>query len=58
MPVVNMPERDPVCPHCEVTLSQVAARPLGLPWGAAFLVYCPSCFKTLGVTHRKGNMMG
>jgi uncharacterized protein with PIN domain len=49
---------DPVCPHCNHTLAEVLARRLRHDLGKAYVHYCPSCRKVLGISHRKGFWMG
>lgn len=54
----------PLCPHCAAELREILATTPGVQGSAAFSfgkrhVYaCPSCRKTLGVSHRKGFWMG
>ena len=49
----------PKCPHCEKDLNDVSFSELrGSFWGKRYIYFCPSCRKTLGVSHRKGFWMG
>lgn len=48
----------PVCPHCARPLEEINARQLKHDLGKAYVHFCPSCKKVLGVTHRKGFWMG
>lgn len=62
--VVEDPDLVPQCPHCDTFLTSVRARqlsPTGTPasrFGKRYIYACPSCNKTLGVSHRKGFWMG
>ena len=49
----------PRCPHCEKDIETVAYNELaGAAFGKRYVYFCPSCRKTLGVSHRKGFWMG
>ena len=54
----------PQCPYCDTFLTSVRARqlsPTGISvsrFGKRYIYACPSCNKTLGVSHRKGFWMG
>lgn len=54
----------PLCPYCEATITTIRAKRLhasGAPtlrFGKRYLYACPSCNKSLGITHRKGFWMG
>ena len=49
---------DPICPHCEAPIKTVWFRELSGALGRRYVYFCASCRKTLGVTHRKGFLMG
>lgn len=49
----------PKCPHCERDIETVYYNELtGGMFGKRYIYFCPSCRKTLGVSHRKGFWMG
>lgn len=48
----------PLCPHCSTELQMVLCRELRGVLGKRYIYFCPTCYKTLGVTHRKGFWMG
>lgn len=49
----------PKCPHCKKDVDTVSYRELyGGFWGRRYIYFCPSCLTTLGVSHRKGFVMG
>ena len=48
----------PVCPHCSETLQEVWFRELRGILGKRYVYFCARCRKVLGVTHRKGFLMG
>ncbi len=49
---------NPVCPHCQKEIVELAARRVESTLGVRFLYYCCHCLKVLGVSHRKGFWMG
>jgi hypothetical protein len=49
---------EPICPHCQQQLSTVYFQKLRTTLGRRHIYFCPSCHKTLGVSHRKGFWMG
>jgi len=49
----------PICPHCKKDVDSVSYRELyGGFWGRRYIYFCASCRATLGVSHRKGFIMG
>ena len=48
----------PVCPHCEKVITTIHAQKIKTLLGVRFLYYCGECKKVLGVSHRKGFLMG
>ncbi len=48
----------PVCPHCEVSITNVSFRELRGQMGRRYIYFCSACRKVLGVSHRKGFWMG
>ena len=48
----------PVCPHCSGQLDAVWMRERRGFLGRRYLYFCCHCHKVLGVTHRKGFLMG
>ena len=49
---------DPICPHCETPVTTVWFRELKGIFGRRYLYFCSACRKVLGVSHRKGFLMG
>ena len=49
---------DPVCPHCEDRLRSIRFREIKGIAGRRYVYFCPSCSKVLGISHRKGFLMG
>ncbi len=62
--VVEDPDLVPQCPYCDASLTSVRARRLsstGTPvsrFGKRYVYACPSCNRSLGISHRKGFWMG
>ncbi len=48
----------PVCPHCEKEVTTIHAQKIRTLLGVRFIYYCGECRKVLGVSHRKGFLMG
>lgn len=48
----------PVCPHCSEEISELWYRDLPTTFGRRYLYFCANCRKVIGISHRKGNMMG
>jgi predicted RNA-binding Zn-ribbon protein involved in translation (DUF1610 family) len=51
----------PLCPHCGVELKKLHATKIQCPEGGAklkpyyrYIYFCPSCKKSLGITHTRG----
>jgi len=49
---------DPICPHCETNLKTIWVREVSGFLGRRYVYFCSECKKILGVTHRKGFLMG
>jgi hypothetical protein len=58
IPVTEMPNLDPVCPHCDRGLREIFMRELISALGKRYIYFCNHCTKVLGVSHRKGFWMG
>jgi len=48
----------PVCPHCDVRITELWFRELRSTFGRRYIYFCCKCKKVLGVSHRKGFWMG
>ncbi|MBT8136448.1 MAG: hypothetical protein KJO54_05450 [Gammaproteobacteria bacterium] len=48
----------PLCPHCEKEIDEVWLRELKGVFGRRYIYFCSQCRKALGVSHRKGFIMG
>jgi hypothetical protein len=49
----------PKCPHCKAEIDTVSYNELqGGMFGRRYIYFCGSCRNTLGVSHRKGFLMG
>ena len=48
----------PLCPHCGDEIDKVYGQQIAQGLGKAYLWFCVSCKRTLGVTHRKGFWIG
>jgi hypothetical protein len=51
-------DAQPVCPHCSKDLDTLWFRELRGTLGRRYVYFCPECRKVLGVSHRKGFLMG
>jgi hypothetical protein len=51
-------EVEPLCPHCSEPLQAVWFQQLKSFLGKRYVYFCPTCHKVLGVSHRKGVLMG
>ena len=52
-------EAIPKCPHCKADIEDVSYSELhGGFFGKRYIYFCPSCLYALGVSHRKGFLMG
>ena len=49
---------DPICPHCEEVLREIRFREVSGFLGRRYVYFCSVCRKVLGVSHRKGFLMG
>lgn len=49
---------EPVCPHCSSELRIVWMRELKSVLGKRYVYFCSQCRKVLGISHRKGFLMG
>lgn len=48
----------PLCPHCSEPIAEVWFRELKGFLGRRYVYFCSRCHKILGVSHRKGLLMG
>lgn len=48
----------PTCPHCEEKIEKLWFREIKGVLGKRYLYFCSACTKVLGVSHRKGLLMG
>lgn len=48
----------PLCPHCERVLARIWFRELKGVLGRRYVYFCSECRKCLGISHRKGLLMG
>ena len=48
----------PICPHCQEEMAQVWFRELSGVAGRRYIYFCSNCRKVLGISHRKGFLMG
>jgi len=49
---------DPLCPHCDAPIQNVFFQELRGVFGRRYIYFCAHCQKCLGVSHRKGFLMG
>jgi hypothetical protein len=59
--MLNLLKKDdarPICPHCQEELGQVWFRELSGVAGRRYVYFCSVCRKVLGISHRKGFLMG
>ncbi len=49
---------DPICPHCETPVRKIWFRELSGFAGRRYIYFCADCRKCLGISHRKGFLMG
>ncbi len=49
---------EPLCPHCSSELRTVWMRELKSVLGKRYVYFCSQCRKVLGISHRKGFLMG
>ena len=48
----------PICPHCDHPIADLWFQELKGFFGRRYLYFCSHCRKVLGISHRKGNIMG
>jgi len=48
----------PICPHCETVVKTLYYQLLSKWMGRRYVYFCSKCKKVLGVSHRKGLLMG
>ena len=48
----------PVCPHCEQEIERLCMRNVASALGRRYLYFCPKCRKVLGISQRKGYVLG
>ena len=48
----------PLCPYCNAEIKTILYKEIYGTFGRRFLYFCPDCRKTLGISHRKGLLMG
>lgn len=48
----------PICPHCKQEIQTVYFQELSGFLGRRYFYFCPHCRSALGVSHRKGLLMG
>jgi hypothetical protein len=59
--MVNLERKDeitPICPHCKQELDTVNFTVLSGILGKRYIYCCPGCRACLGISHRKGFLMG
>lgn len=56
--VTEMKDVAPVCPHCSEEITELWFRELPTVFGRRYIYFCSQCRKVLGITHRKGNLVG
>ena len=59
--MINLEEKDdirPICPHCKMDLHSISYQQIRSFLGKRYVYYCSGCRSVLGVTHRKGLLMG
>ena len=58
MQIEHKQDIEPICPHCNQSLTKLWFRELLGTLGRRYVYFCPHCRKVLGVSHRKGFWMG
>ena len=48
----------PKCPHCSTEIRRIWFQEIKSTLGKRYVYFCPSCSSALGVSHRKGFLMG
>ncbi len=51
-------DASPLCPHCSEPVGELWFRELRGFFGRRYLYFCSRCLKVLGVSYRKGFLMG
>jgi uncharacterized protein with PIN domain len=49
---------EPLCPHCEAPLRKLWFQEIRGFAGRRYAYFCSECRKVLGISHRKGFLMG
>ena len=55
---IQQNEVTPLCPHCSEEIDEIWFREVPTTFGRRYLYFCAKCRKVLGISHRKGNMLG
>lgn len=48
----------PLCPYCQEEVGTVYFQELRGILGRRYIYFCPRCLRVLGISHRKGFLMG
>ena len=48
----------PVCPHCKSEIKNLWFQELKGLFGKRYIYFCSNCKAVLGISHRKGLLMG
>ena len=51
-------DENPICPHCSKPISELCFQELRSSLGRRYIYFCSDCKKVMGVSHRKGFLMG
>jgi len=51
-------QESPICPHCKTEIKKLWFQELKGMLGKRYIYYCSNCKAVLGVSHRKGLLMG
>jgi len=51
-------EKHPVCPFCSTQIDKLFTSEIRSFLGRRYIYYCSKCLKVLGLSHRKGFLMG
>ena len=51
-------DQHPVCPHCKSKIKDLFFQELKGLFGKRYIYFCSNCKFVLGVSHRKGLLMG
>jgi uncharacterized protein with PIN domain len=55
---VSSPDKRPICPHCQNPITKIYSTEIRGILGRRYIYYCSMCLKVLGISHRKGLLMG